>query len=453
MRNEVPAISLSFDEARRIAAEAYVYGFPLVLMATTRDVMTAVPKPNRCRAPINQFVQMRKFPDPTFTDVVSPNADTLYSAAWIDLSREPMVLSVPAMTRYYVMQMLDVWTNVFASPGTRTTGNGKGDFAIIGPFWSGGIPDGMKALHSRTRFILLAGRTQTNGETDFEAVNAIQDQYKLTPLSAWNKPYTAPTFVPFDAGIDVVTPPVEQVMNMDASRFFSRLNSLMRDNPPTADDSEPLERFARIGVAPGRRFDFRTLETATLDAVGKGVEAARKTMVAETGKSRGKNVNGWNMLAGNIGKFGTDYDSRAFVALIGLRANLPEDAIYPHTRADVQGQLLDGKNKYVIHFRKGQLPPVNAFWSITAYNSKQFFIPNSISRYAIGDRDKLKLEADGSLRIYLSKTSPGPDKESNWLPVGDNEFNLMMRLYWPKPEAINGTWIVPGVERVSSSTN
>jgi len=448
MRNEVPAIPLSFDQTMNIATDAYVYGFPLVLMATTRDVMTAVPKPNGRRAPINQFIHIRKFPDSTFTDVVSPNADTLYSAAWIDLLREPMVLSVPAMSRYYVMQMLDAWTNVFASPGTRTTGNGKGDFAIIGPFWSGGIPDGMKALHSPTRFLLLAGRTQTNGENDYEAVNAIQDQYRLTPLSAWNKPYTAPTFVPFDAGIDIVTPPVEQVMNMDASRFFSRLNTLMRDNPLPATDSTALERFARIGVTPGRRFDSKTLEPATVDAVGKGVEAARKTIVSETGRSHGKNVNGWETLGGNTGKFGIDYKSRAFVALISLGANLPEDAIYPHTRTDTEGRSLNGKNTYVIHFRKGQLPLVNAFWSITAYNSKRFFIPNPVNRHAIGDRDKLKLEADGSLKIHLSKTSPGPDKESNWLPVGDDDFNLMMRLYWPNPEAVNGNWIMPAVERL-----
>src|SRR5262245_35990889 len=200
MRNKVP-VPPSAGEAVQIATEAYIFGFPLVLMNVTREVMTAVSSPDGRRGPINQFVHMRAFPDPTFTDVVSPNSDTLYSAAWIDLSKEPMVLSVPDMDRYYLMQMLDAWTNVFASPGTRTTGNGKGDFAIIGPSWHGKTPDGLKPLQCPTRFLLLGGRTQTNGKEDYAAVNGIQDRYRLTPLSAWGRPYTPPKSTPFNAGI------------------------------------------------------------------------------------------------------------------------------------------------------------------------------------------------------------------------------------------------------------
>ena len=448
MRNTVPEVFLSADEATAIAADAYVYGFPLVLMAVTKDVMTAVANPDGRKAPINQFLHVRTFPDPSFKDVVSPNADTLYSSAWIDLSKEPMILSVPAMNRYYMMQMLDAWTNVFASAGTRTTGNEKGSFAIVGPFWRGRIPDGVKAFHSPTRFALLAGRTQTNGTNDYAAVNAIQDQYKLTPLNAGNKSDILPTSTPFDAGIDTATPPVDQVMRMDVSAFFSRLNTLMKDNPPAVTDSPTLGRFARIGVGAGRPFDLNRFEASVADGLRKGVENVRQKMTAEGRRSHGKNVNGWDTLAGNVGKWGTDYDSRALVAFIGLGANLPEDAIYPRTTIDTHGQPLSGKNSYVIRFRKGQLPPVNAFWSITAYNSKQFFIPNPISRYAIGDRDQLKIEADGSVVIHLSNASPGPDRESNWLPVGDDAFNLIMRLYWPKPEAAAGTWRVPGVERL-----
>jgi hypothetical protein len=184
------------------------------------------------------------------------------------------------------------------------------------------------------------------------------------------------------------------------------------------------------------------------DAIQKGLETARTKLINESKKSHGKNVNGWDVLGENTGKFGTDYDTRALVAAVALGANLPEDAIYPHTTIDMQGQPLNGKNSYVIHFRSGQLPPAKAFWSITAYNSKHFFIPNPINRYAIGDRDELKLEADGSLTIHLSSVSPGADRESNWLPVGNEAFNLIMRLYWPKPEAISGAWRVPGVERL-----
>jgi hypothetical protein len=448
MKNKIPA-SVSSDEAKEIATDAYVYGFPLVLMDVTREVMTAVSNPDGRRAPINQLLHMRTFPDPTFTDVVSPNADTLYSTAWIDLSKEPLVLSIPAMNRYYLMPMLDAWTNVFASPGTRTAGNDKGEYAIIGPSWRGKLPDGLKAIHSPTRFLLLAGRTQTNGKDDFNAVNAIQDQYRLTPLSAWGKPYTPPTGTPFNAAIDTKTPPVEQVMRMDANRFFSRLNALMKDNPPANGDSSVLGRFENIGVTPGRPFDFKGFEPGIADGLKQGIEAAQAKIVASARKPHGRNLNGWDIMPDNTANFGTDYGSRALVALFGLGANLPADAIYPHAMVDTQGQPLNGKNAYVIRFTKGQLPPVNAFWSITAYNSKQSFIPNPINRYAIGDRDKLKFEPDGSLTIHVSNTSPGPNKESNWLPVGAETFNLIARLYWPKPDIINGTWRIPGVERVT----
>jgi len=448
MKDRISKTTLFSDEAVRTAADAWVYGFPMVLMAVTREVMTAVASPDGRRAPINQFLHIREFPDPAFKDVVSPNADTLYSAAWVDLSKEPMVLSVPAMNRYYLMQMLDAWTNVFASPGTRTTGSAKGDFAIVGPFWDGSLPDGVQAIHSPTRFVFVVGRTQTNGKSDYAAVHAIQDQYKLTPLNAWGRSYTPPDGTPFDAGIDLTTPPAKQVLNMSAGEFFSRLNTLMKENPPVAADSPVLGRFAAIGIAPGRPFVLNRSEPSIAVGIQKGVEAARTQIVAEGRRSTGRNVNGWDLLAGNIGNFGTDYSSRALVALVALGANLQEDAVYPRTMIDTQGVPLNGKNQYVIRFKEGQLPPVRAFWSITAYNSKQFFIPNHINRYAIGDRDSLKLESDGALKIYLSNESPGAERESNWLPVGADAFNLIMRLYWPKPEVINGTWRVPGVERV-----
>jgi hypothetical protein len=410
--------------------------------------MTAVSAPDGRKAPINQLVHMHAFPDPTFTDVVSPNADTLYSAGWIDLSKEPMILSVPDMDRYYVMQMLDAWTNVFASPGTRTTGNGKGDFAIIGPSWHGKTPDGLKPLHCPTRFLFLIGRTQTNGNKDYGAVNAIQDRYKLTPLNAWGRPYTPPQSTPFNAGIDTRTPPIEQVLKMDARIFFARLNHAMKDNPPDTADSPFLDKFASIGVAPGRGFDMDSFEPEIVEGIHKGADAAKKKMRSEEKRPRGQTVNGWETMPANTANFGTDYNTRAYIAMFGLGANLPADAIYPHTAIDTQGQPLNGKDTYVIRFPKGQLPPVQAFWSITAYNSRQFFIPNSINRYTIGDRDKLKMDADGGLTIYLGNSSPGAEKESNWLPVGGDGFNLMMRLYWPKDEIVNGTWKTPGVERV-----
>jgi len=446
MKNRIPT-SLSSEEAMSMAVDAYIYGYPLVLMDLTREVMTAAVKPDGRAAPINQFNHKREFPDPTFTSVVTPNVDTLYSTAWLDLSKEPMVLSVPAMKRYYLMQMLDAWTNVFASPGTRTTGNDKRDFAILGPGWKGRLPSGLQVIQSPTRLACLGGRTQTNGKDDFETVRAIQDEYQLTPLSAWDRTYVPLSGSP-QPGIDTKTPPVERIASLDANAFFSRLNTLMKDNPPARADYALLSRCFAVGIAPGMPFDMHSFGPAVAEGLEKSVRAAQGKIKSEAQRPRGRNSNGWTILPNNIANFGTDYNFRSVVAMIGLGANLPEDAIYPHALVDSQERPLNGKNQYVIRFAKGQLPPVNAFWSITAYNQKQFLVPNPIGRHAIGDRDKLKYDPDGSLTIHVGHTSPGADRESNWLPAPTDSFNLFMRLYWPKDEALNGIWKIPGLERV-----
>jgi hypothetical protein len=443
-----PKQLVSADQAAEIAVDAYVFGYPLVLMDVTRQVMTAVPKAGAHKAPANQFLHIREFPDYTMTDVVSPNADTLYSTAWLDLTKEPIILSAPDVgKRYYLMEMLDAWTNVFASPGTRTTGNGRGDFAIVGPQWRGNLPADVKEIKSPTNMAWLIGRTQTDGMEDYAAVRAIQDQYKLTPLGAWGKDYTPPDNAPVAAGIDVKTPPVEQVAKMDAATFFGRLNTLMKDNPPAAADASVLNNFTAIGVAPGMPFDLKSLDPAVAKGVEGSVKAAQAKMAAEARKPHGKKVNGWDVMT-NLGRYGTDYLFRSVVALVGLGANLPEDAIYPRATEDTDGQPLNGANRYVVHFPKGQLPPVNAFWSLTMYNSKQFFVQNPINRYAIGDRDKLKFNDDGSLTINIQHESPGKEMESNWLPAPKDSFNVFMRLYWPKKEIVEGAWKMPGLERV-----
>jgi len=443
-----PKQIVSADEASEIAVEAYVFGYPLVLMDVTRQGMTAVPKAGALKAPANQFIHVREFPDPTFTDVVSPNADTLYSTAWLDLTKEPIILSLPDVgKRYYLMEMMDAWTNVFAAPGTRTTGNGRGDFAIVGPQWKGKLPADVEEIKSPTNMAWLLGRTQTNGKEDYAAVRSIQDQYKLTPLSAWGKDYKPPDNAPVEAGIDVKTPPVERVAKMDAVTFFARLNTLMKDNPPANADASAVNSFAAIGVAPGTPFDLKSLDQAVAKSVEGSVKAAQAKIIAEARKPHGKKVNGWDVMT-NLGRYGTDYLFRSVVALVGLGANLPEDAIYPRATEDTDGQPLTGANSYVVHFPTGQLPPVNAFWSLTMYNSKQFFVQNPINRYAIGDRDKLKFNDDGSLTINIQHESPGKEKESNWLPAPKDSFNVFMRLYWPKKEIVDGAWKMPGVERV-----
>jgi hypothetical protein len=441
---------LNKEEARTISEEAYIFGYPLVLMDITRNVMTAVAKPEESKAPVNQFVHMRKFPDATFTEVVSPNADTLYSCAWLNLTQEPMILSVPAMpNRYYLMPMLDAWTNVFSSPGTRTTGDDKGAFAIVGPGWKGKLPNDVHEIKAPTHMVWIIGRTQTNGKDDYAAVNAIQDQYSLTPLSAWGKSYTPPSDVPVEKNVDTNTPPPEQVARMDALTFFSRLNALMKENPPASADAQATKRFASIGIVPGAPMNLQKLDLEVVEGLNDGVRSAREKIVAEAKQPQGNKINGWDVMP-NLGRYGVNYPMRALIALVGLGANLTDDAIYPHATVDADQKPLTGKNQYVVEFQKDQLPPVNAFWSITMYNSRQFFVDNPLNRYAIGDRDKLKLNDDGSLTLYVQNQSPGPDKQSNWLPAPKDEFNLFMRLYWPKKEIIDGTWKMPPVKRQST---
>ncbi|SIO22113.1 Uncharacterized conserved protein [Singulisphaera sp. GP187] len=439
---------LTEAEAAQLATEAYVYGYPLVLMDISRQVMTAVPKPTTTAAPINQFNDSKEFPDATFTSVVSPNADTLYSFSWLDLSKEPLVLILPDMgDRYYLMQMLDGWTNVFASPGTRTTGNKKGAYAIVGPNFTGKVPDAVTEIKSPTSLVWIIGRTQTDGKSDFAAVCALKAQYKLIPLSAWGKNDNPPADEPVNPKVDAKTPPVEQVAKMDAAAFFGRLADLLRDNPPAAADKEMVENLAKIGVVPGKPFVPAKLDEGVAKGLERGVSAGRDSIIAEAKKPQGKLVNGWDMMM-DIGRYGTNYQFRAVVALVGLGANLPDDAIYPHAKVDSDGKPLSGANRYTIHFPRGQLPPVEAFWSITMYNSKQFFVDNPIDRYAIGNRDKLQFNEDGSLTLSFQNESPGKDREPNWLPAPKDSFNLFMRLYWPKQAILDGSWKPPAIERV-----
>lgn len=439
--------NLSEQQVRSIAIDAYIYGYPLVLMDMTRQVGTNVPRFGENAAPVNQFGSKRSFPDATFTTVVSPNADTLYSFAFLDISKEPMVLTVPEMgNRYYLMQMLDAWTNVFAAPGTRTTGNGKGNFAITGPFWKGRLPEEIQEIKSPTNMVWIIGRTQTNGKSDYAAVHDIQNKYKLAPLSSFGQQYSVPDSMPVNPNIDMTTAPVDQVTRMDAVTFFGRLNALMKNNPPASADAEAIKRFAEIGIAPGRAFDLKDLDSSITQQIVGGARDAMARIFAAGKKPHGKNIGGWQFLP-SVGRYGTDYFWRSVVALVGLGANLAEDAIYSRATTDAKGELLTGANQYLVHFQKGQLPPVGAFWSITMYNASQFFVPNPIDRYAIGDRDTLKFNDDGSLTLYIQNESPGKDKETNWLPAPKHSFNLLMRLYWPKKEILNGIWKPPNLER------
>ena len=434
------------DEVFAIAGEAYIYGYPLVLMDTTRRVMTSVTTPQGGRAPVNQLGHRLAFPTPESKTVVSPNADTLYSVAWLDLTLEPMVLHVPdTKGRYYVMQLMDAWTNVFAAPGKRTTGTGAGDFAIVGPGWKGALPRGMTEIRSPTNMVWLLGRTQTNGPADFPAVHAIQKQFSLTPYSACGKRYVPPEPASVRPEGDTETPPSRQLANMDAETFFKALAALMASNRPAPADAPMIAKLRKIGVMPGEPFNMDKLDAVSAKALRRAVQTSQRRIAAAFAAG-GEMENGWKMNRG-LGSYGTQYLKRAVVASFALGANLPEDAVYPSTEVDRAGRKLDGGHRYVLHFDKGQAPPANAFWSVTMYDPDHFFVENPIHRYAIGDRDALVFGGDGSLDLILQHEAPS-GRESNWLPAPRGPFSLILRIYWPKPEVIHGDWKPPAVQRV-----
>jgi hypothetical protein len=437
-------------QALEAGVEAAVYGLPLVIMDLTRAKTTNVPHPQGFAAPVNQFAQVRAFPDASFKDIVRANVDTLYSAAFLDLSAEPLVLTVPdTKGRYYLMPMLDAWTNVFASPGKRTTGTKAGTFAITGPGWTGTLPAGVTELKSPTNMAWIIGRTQTNGPDDYAAVHAIQDGYRLVPLSSFGKPYTPPEAT-VDPNFDMKTAPVDQLKAMSSVTFFSRLAALLASNPPPAAEAPVLDKLASIGVVPGQPFDPSRLDSAVARGLEQSLPAAIAKLEAAS-KQAGAPVNGWRVPSSALGNYGTDYGTRAVVSLVGLGANLVEDAVYPSAFVDNEGKPLNGGNRYVIHFDKGAMPPVQAFWSITMYDAQSFFVPNSINRYAVSSWMPLQKNADGSLDIHVQAQSPGKDSESNWLPAPAGDFNLTLRMYWPTekaPTIMDGSWQPPAVTRL-----
>ena len=437
-------------EAMETGVQGVTYGIPLVMMDLTMKRMTNVSHPGGIAAPLNQFAHAPIFPPASFKNVVRANVDTLYSSAFLDLSSEPLVLSVPDTgSRYYLLPMFDAWTNVFATPGARTTGTKAANFVITGPDWKGMVPAGMREFKSPTNIVWILGRTQTNGPEDYESVHAIQAGIKLTPLSKVGQPYTAPPGV-VDQDADMKTPPVNQLKEMTGGQFLSRLAALMKSNPPPASDAPMLAKLATMGVIPGHDFDPSKLDPAVAKEL-EGIVPAALARLHEKEKHFGRTVNGWHIPASNIGAFGTDYDTRATIGLIAFGANLPEDASYPTTFVDGEGKPLIGTNRYILHFAEGLTPPVNAFWSVTMYGPESFFVENSISRYGINSWMPLKHNDDGSLDIYIQHNSPGPDKEVNWLPAPAGGFNVTMRLYWPRsqrPSILDGTWKLPPIARV-----
>jgi hypothetical protein len=438
-------------EALEIGVEAYIYGYPLVTMEMTRRVMTNVAKSKAKNAPMGRFANMREYPTAAFKDITAPNADTLYSVAWLNLAKEPYVLSLPdEKGRYYLMPMLSGWTDVFQVPGTRTTGTKAQTFAITGPGWQGTLPGAVKELKSPTNMVWILGRTYCTGTpADYKAVHKLQDQYKLVPLSAYGKPYTPPPGQ-VDPSVDMKTPVREQVNGMDAGAYFKLLAVLMKDNPPAKEDAPMVAKLAKIGLVPGQEFDPSKLDPVVAKGL-QGVPNAALEKIMANFRTMATIINGWGIFL-KTGLYGTNYLDRALVTAIGLGANRPQDAIYPTSEEDADGNPYDGAHKYVMHFPKGQMPPAKAFWSLTMYNAEYFFVTNPLNRYTLSSRSKFKPNKDGSVDLHIQHESPGKDKEANWLPAPKDKFVLMLRLYWPveppQPSIIDGSWKPPAVKKV-----
>ncbi len=438
------------EDAYAIGVEAYVYLYPLVTMDVSRRQFTNVEAGKvPGRGPMNTFSHIRAFPDADFRGVVRPNFDTLYSSGWLDLRGGPVVVSAPDTGgRYYMLPMLDMWTDVFAAPGKRTTGTKAGHFAVVPPGWRGELPAGVGRIDAPTPYVWVIGRTQTNGPKDYEAVREVQDGYAITPLSRWGMPpQPVEVEVEVDPSVDMETPPLEQVNAMPALAYFRYAAEVMKVNPPHVTDQPIVARMRRIGLEPGKGFDPETLDPTVRRALERAAADGLKSMAAKT-PTLARVINGWQMNTDTMGVYGNYYLKRAIVSMVGLGANLPEDAVYPLNVADADGKPLVGEHRYVLHFPKDDLPPVTAFWSVTMYDAQGFQAANRLDRFAIGDRDALTYNADGSLDLYIQHDSPGPGKESNWLPAPRGPLGVTMRLYGPKPAVLDGSWNPPAVKRV-----
>jgi hypothetical protein len=391
------ALSASADEAEVIAQEAYVYLYPLILMDVTRKQMINVdPRVNPAGGPANAFTHVRAFPPADLRVVVRPNFDTLYSSGWLDLTNGPVVVSTADTGgRYFMLPMLDMWTDVFAVPGKRTNGTGAANFAIAPPGWSGNLPQGVDRIDAPTPYVWIIGRTQTNGVKDYEAVHKIQDGYKITLLADWGKT-SRKIEQKIDPSVDTKTEPLKQINEMSALEYFKYGAELMKKNRPHLTDWSTVARMKRIGLEPGKSFDEGKVNA---DILVRGAAAGLKLMHDKT-PTIARVTNGWQMNTDTMGVYGNYYLKRAIVAMVGLGANQVDDAIYPFNISDDDGNPVTAENRYVLHFDKTELPPVAAFWSLTMYDAEGYQVANPINRFAIGDRDVLEFNGDGSLDLY-----------------------------------------------------
>ena len=429
------------DDLRTLSYEAALYFYPLVLMDITRlQALNAPAGSKPMTGPPNEFHHMRAFPSADFRGVVRPNFDTLYSSAWLDLTAGPVIVHAPdTEDRYYMLPMLDMWTDVFANPGKRTTGTGAQDFVVMSPDHAGEVPPDLPVISAPTPYVWIIGRTQTNGPDDYPNVHRVQDGYGITPVSR------APEYV-LQAGYDTTTEPLRVANGMDPLDFFSYAARLLATNRAHPTDFSIVARISGLGIVAGKPFCPDDFDARQRGEIAAGWAAAQHALMASVA-TIGSRVNGWTIMKDNVGVYGNAYLQRALVALVGLGANPPEDAVYPLLIADADGDPITGEQDYVLHFDAGELPPVAAFWSVTMYDAEGYQVANELNRFAIGDRDQLTYHADGSLDLYLQHSNPGPERVSNWLPAPSGPLGVTMRLYAPKRSVLDGAWSPPPVRK------
>jgi hypothetical protein len=441
----VCANDLKDQELSSLVRKAYIYSFPVYEMFRTR-FKYIYNQENPDRKDLNEFGHARKLADHTSREGVAPNNDTLYSNAWLDLSDEPLILSVPDTGgRYYSLAFLDFYTNNFAYVGRRVTGTKAGDYLVVGPKWNGPLPAGLPAIKSPTNMVWLLGRTLVDNQEDLPNLHRIQDQYKLTSLSNWSKK-EVPKKQTQSKNIPMTPDP------KDPWQFFQIVNLGLTENPPPPDEATLMAEFSQIGIGPNRTFDpsrfSEEQRKVILNAMKEATQGIRMGLSLPF-KSR----EGWGYSPSNTGNYGKDYSLRAVMAFYGLGSLEPVEAVYNSARVDKGGKTLLGKNRYRLHFEKTQLPVVNAFWSISMYevmpDGKTFFADNPIHRYSIGDRTKgVKFNQDGSLDIIIQQQSPGKEQESNWLPTPAGSFMVTFRAVQPGKAILDGTFNLPGIEVV-----
>lgn len=447
-------VSLTKADSTNVAlvTQAYLYGYPMMTMDYTHKISSNVVSDNGMgKGPINQWGNMHKFPKAGFTEVVRPNLDTYYSVIYADLGKSPLYLHIPATKRYYLMPILNAHGDVIKSVGSRTTGQGAIDIALVGPTYEGEIDDDLTVVRSTTNLNWMLGRVAVKNNEDGKAeIAQFQSNLIARPLSErHNKNYTNPKGV---INTDYLKKtPMDEVDNKDITTYLNEVMQLMLDNPGYPSDTPLFNKLKTIGIEPGGDFKLDQFNAQTQEMIKKVPAIVEGLFSKMTANPPSENLqNGWNVITSGLGEYGTAYFLRAYVTKIGYGANQPVDAIYPNSAVDIDGNTYNGSNKYVLHFDADHMPPVNGFWSLTMYDKKGFLVDNAIDRYNIGGMKDLTYNEDGSLDLIIQAEAPEKLK-SNWLPSpkAGEEFELTFRMYYPKESVLNRSYKMPGVKKVN----